>query len=224
MAEKKTKEAKKPAPEAEAEAPATKSVEAPAPPAKGGGKLKLVLIVVGAMVLGGVGAFAAMRFLSPPAVQTSADSGDAFLNETPVDDSDSEEPIVAPVKGEAPAAGGGHGAASGAAGEETAALEGPQTVDLRPFSTNLNESSGRSRYLKVSISMEVDGQAGVDELNRKMPDIQDKILMLLSSLSSQDVATVEGKERLRSQILRIANTYMTENKVSKVKYSEFIIQ
>jgi flagellar FliL protein len=72
--------------------------------------------------------------------------------------------------------------------------------------------------------MEVDNKAAADELNRMMPDIQDRILMQLSSLTSQDVATLEGKERLRAQILRIANTFMTANKVKKVKYSEFIIQ
>jgi flagellar basal body-associated protein FliL len=57
-----------------------------------------------------------------------------------------------------------------------------------------------------------------------MSDIKDSILILLSSQSPEDIGNVEGKERLRSQILNRTNNYMSKNKVRKVKYSEFIIQ
>jgi flagellar FliL protein len=187
--------------------------------------LKLIIIVVVAMVIGGAGAFAAMKFIFAPPAQEAASADEFSQTASTSHGGESEEPIVAPTKGEAPAGGGGGhgGSAEGGEGEGAAEVDGPQTVDLKPFSTNLNENSGR-RYLKVTISMEVDNKAAVDELNRLMPDIQDRILMQLSSLSSQDVATVEGKERLRSQILRLTNQVMVTNKVKKVKYSEFIIQ
>ncbi|MDR1109663.1 MAG: flagellar basal body-associated FliL family protein [Deltaproteobacteria bacterium] len=223
MAEKKPKEAKKPAPEPEA--PPSKGEGAGEAPARGGGKLKLIVIVVAAMVIGGAGAFAAMRFLSGPKDGThQAQEGDEFsqtVAQAPPE-AEGEEPIVAPTKGEAPG-GGGHGAPA-AEGEAAAAVAGPQTVDLKPFTTNLNDSSGR-RFLKVSLSMDVDDQAAADELNRRMSDITDKILMLLSSQSMESISTVEGKERLRSQILREANAFMpNRNEIKKVKYSEFIIQ
>ncbi|MDR1051397.1 MAG: flagellar basal body-associated FliL family protein [Deltaproteobacteria bacterium] len=222
MAEKKGKPTK-PAPEAEAPAAAPPAA-AEAPPKKGGGRMKLIIIVVAAMVIGGAGAFAAMKFLLAPAAP-QAESGDEFAQTAPAGHgTPAEEPIVAPTKGEAPASGGhGSGGGEGGEGEGAAEADGPQTVDLKPFATNLNENSGR-RYLKVTISMEVDNKAAADELNRLMPDIQDKILMQLSSLTSQDVFTVDGKERLRSQILRLTNSVMVDNKVRKVKYSEFIIQ
>jgi flagellar FliL protein len=221
MAEKKAKEAKKPAPEPETAQAAT-PVAVATEPKKGGLNLKLILIVVGAMVIGGAGAFGAMKFLSgSKAPAPEGAQVDEFSETVPVGESE-EEPIVAPTKGEAPAS-GGHGAAHAEGAAEGTAIEGPQTVVLDPFTTNINDGTGR-RFLKVSLSLEVADQAGADELKKMMPNIQDKILMLLSSQTMESISTLEGKERLRSQILREANTFMHASKISKVNYSQFIIQ
>ncbi|MDR2455170.1 MAG: flagellar basal body-associated FliL family protein [Deltaproteobacteria bacterium] len=221
MADKKPpKEAKKtaPPPEPESDSKATPAEEG----GKSGksGKLKLIIIVVAAMVVGGAGAFAASRFLGSKAPEQSAASGDEF-SQTIVNERVDEEPIVAPSKSKPEGSGGGHSAA--ADGEAPPAPVGPITVELKPFTTNLNEPSGR-RFLKVTIGMEVDDQAASDELNRMMPDIQDSVLILLSSQSVEDIGTVDGKERLRSQILLRTNSFMRDHKVKKIKYSEFIIQ
>ncbi|MDR2368644.1 MAG: flagellar basal body-associated FliL family protein [Deltaproteobacteria bacterium] len=220
MAEKKTKEAKKPAPEPEKAA-------APAPeagseaPAKSGGRMKLILIIVGAMILGCGGAFAAMKFLSGPKQQAAAPAPEDEFSQTVVVSTETEEPIVAPTKGEAPTGGeGGHGAP---AGGEGAVPDGPQVVALDPFTTNLNDGTGRS-FLKVSMGLEVGDQASADELKAALPNVTDRILMLLSSQSKESILTMDGKERLRSQILREVNACMTAHKVQRVVYSQFIVQ
>ncbi|MDR2386276.1 MAG: flagellar basal body-associated FliL family protein [Deltaproteobacteria bacterium] len=221
MAEKKTKEAKKPAPEMEkTAAPAS---EAPAP-AKGGFSLKLIVIIVAAMIVGGGGAFMAMKFLGSSQSPSAQSPGDEF-SETVTASVTEEEPIVAPTKGEAPAAAessGGHGAPAGEGGEGGAAV-GPQIVNLEPFTTNLNDGTGRS-FLKVSMGLEVSDQAAADELKKVLPNITDRVLMLLSSQTKESILTMDGKERLRSQILREANTFMTAHKINRVVYSQFIVQ
>jgi flagellar FliL protein len=197
-------------------------------PAKGGASFKqLIIIAVIALVMGGGGAVLAIKFLSPPAaVDGAAGSVGSATPEsvTSATAEESEEPIIAPTKS------GSHEAAAapaaGGQGEGTAE-EGPQlgpiTVKLDPFTTNLNEASGR-RFLKVTLAMEVENTEASDELNSVMPDIQDSVLILLSSLSSEDISTVDGKERLRSQIRNRANNFMKKYKVQRVKYLEFIIQ
>ncbi|MDR2301933.1 MAG: flagellar basal body-associated FliL family protein [Deltaproteobacteria bacterium] len=221
MAEKKTKEAKKPAPEMEK--PTAPAAEAPAP-AKGGFSLKLIVIVLAAMVVGGGGAFVAMKFLGGSQTEQAQIPADEF-SETVTTAVETEEPIVAPTKGEAPApaeGGGGHGAPA-AEGGEGAAIVGPQIVNLEPFTTNLNDGTGRS-FLKVSMGLEVSDQGAADELKRVLPNITDRILMLLSSQTKESILTMDGKERLRSQILREANTFMTAHKINRVVYSQFIVQ
>jgi len=237
-AEKDSKETSK-APQKAENVPDQANKEASAAPkAKKGGGLKLIIIVVVAMALGGAGAFAAMRFFLSPssASHVESSSGDDSFggSESRSEAEEDEPPILPPTKGKAEESGGhggGHGGSSsgssgghGGAGAESALVEeGPITVKLDPFTTNLNEPSGR-RFLKVTLGMEVDNQEASDELSKKMPDVQDSILMLLSSQSSEDISGVDGKERLRSQILNRTNSLMVKNKVKKVKYLEFIVQ
>ncbi|MDR2422591.1 MAG: flagellar basal body-associated FliL family protein [Deltaproteobacteria bacterium] len=221
MSEKKAQEPKK----KEAEEKAADSGAKEAPSGGRGGSLKIAIVAVAAMALGGVVCFVLLRtILAPPA---AAPSGEAAPAATETAQAEAEEPIVAPTKGgsevgQAAASGGSHAGtppAEGAAAAET----GPITVELKPFTTNLNEPSGR-RFLKVAVGLEVENQEAADELNRKMSDIQDSILILLSSQSIEDIQSVDGKERLRGQILNRTNGFMTKNKVKKVKYSDFVIQ
>ncbi|MDR1608968.1 MAG: flagellar basal body-associated FliL family protein [Deltaproteobacteria bacterium] len=195
-----------------------------APEAKGGGKTKLLIIALAAMIIGGAGAFVLLKTVLAPApapVTSAGQSGET----APAPKVDDEDPIVAPTKGgsEVGHASGGKGAAGAEGAPAVPATAGPTTVELKPFTTNLNEPSGR-RFLKVTIGLEVDNQEAVDELNKKMSDIQDSVLILLSSQSIEDISSVDGKERLRGQILNRVNGFMANNKVKKVKYSDFIVQ
>ncbi|MDR1871615.1 MAG: flagellar basal body-associated FliL family protein [Deltaproteobacteria bacterium] len=218
MSEKKAQEPKK----KEAEEAAVDSSASSGSGKKG--LMKIVIIAVLAMVVGGAGAFVLLKtVLAPKAEPVEAHQ---TTEGEPPKPAEEEEPIVAPTKGgsevgpAAPAA-GGHGApAEGAAAPVDT---GPITVEMKPFTTNLNEPSGR-RFLKVTIGLEVENQEAADELNKKMSDIQDSVLILLSSQAIEDISTVDGKERLRSQILNRTNGYMTKFKVKKVKYSDFVIQ
>ncbi|MDR2141164.1 MAG: flagellar basal body-associated FliL family protein [Deltaproteobacteria bacterium] len=228
MSEKKAQEGKK------SEAPkggelekgeiAAKALAAPVPVPKGG-LLKIIIIAVAAMLVGGVGAAVVLKTVLAPAKVEVPETAEPAAG-PPAHAQAEEEPIVPPTKGGSEVS---HGSSSGGekaagAGAETAPAEtGPITVELKPFTTNLNEPSGR-RFLKVAIGLEVDNQEAADELNKKMSDIQDSILILLSSQSIEDIANVDGKERLRGQILNRVNSYMAKNKVKKVKYSDFVIQ
>ncbi|MDR3153777.1 MAG: flagellar basal body-associated FliL family protein [Deltaproteobacteria bacterium] len=229
---------KKPEEEAPAKAapPKDKEPERDRAPGGKGGLVKILIIVAAAAVAGGGGAVAAMKFLGGggPSSAGQAESAPAYGDPEPgaaeegppAVGADPEEPIVAPSKGggqgAAPAA-GSHGAAGGEGAAAAAADAGPVSVKLEPFTTNLNDTSGR-RFLKVTIALEVENQAAADELEKVMPDITDSILILLSSQSPDDISTPDGKERLRSQILTRSNGFMKAHKIRKVKYQEFLMQ
>lgn len=94
---------------------------------------------------------------------------------------------------------------------------------LKPFIVNLVDPMGK-RYLKITMTMELDKEELKREVEAKMPQIQDAILILLSSLTFDDVRTVEGKMRLRGQIISRCNTLVTTGKVKNVYFSEFVVQ
>lgn len=193
------KEKTPPAPESEAKGEGG-AAEAPEAPKKG--KLKLILIVVLAMVLGAGGAFAALMLLGGKGGEEAVKVEEAAPAEA------SAEEGAAPAEGEATAEG---------------EVVGPQNIEFKPFIVNLSDGSGK-RYLKMSMSVEVDSEALGQEINNKMPMFRDTILLLLSSLSYDDISTLDGKMRLRNQILNRINTQLSSGKIKNIYFSEFVVQ
>lgn len=192
------KNEKKPAPpEAESKGDGG-SAEAPAP--KKGSPLKLILIVVLAVLVGVGGTVVALKFLgggSTPSETTPAEETASAENDAPAE-------------------------ASGEGGAEAEAL-GPQNIEFKPFIVNLNDSGGK-RYLKLTMSVEVETEALGQEINSKMPMFRDTILLLLSSLSYDDISTLDGKMRLRNQMLNRINTQLSSGKIKNIYFAEFVVQ
>jgi flagellar FliL protein len=191
----------------------------------------LVLIIVGAMVVGGIGAFLAMKLLSgpssPPAEAAETEEAKPAQElPPPLPGESGEEAIVAPSKsgrgGTAPSAGHG-GAPEGAAGQEAAPPEGPSVVKLDPFTTNLNSSGGRA-FIKLTMSFEMDSAEGVNQVNAKMDDIRDTIITLLMGVSADDISTPDGILRLKTQIQSRVNNLLTDYKIRKVNITDIAIQ
>jgi flagellar FliL protein len=202
---------------------------APAPPPKKG-NLKLILLIVVAMAVGGAGAFLAMKVIggkkAPPADSAEAAQGEGGDEGAPAaagHGSSDEEPIVAPSKsgrGGAPA--GGHGAPA-EGGEGAPAYEGPVIVKLDPFTTNLNPSGGRA-FIKLTLSFEVDGQAQADQVNGRMDDIRDAVIMYLMGVSVDDISDPGGVARLKERILSRVNAIFPDRPVRKINITDIAIQ
>lgn len=106
--------------------------------------------------------------------------------------------------------------------QREASEQGP-IFDLDTFIVNLLGDSGR-RYLKVTVKLELSTDRLKEEIVQKMPEIQDNMLVLLSSKSYEDIADVSGKIRLRAEIMNRINTTLTTGEVHKVFFTEFVIQ
>ncbi|MBW2087159.1 MAG: flagellar basal body-associated FliL family protein [Deltaproteobacteria bacterium] len=57
-----------------------------------------------------------------------------------------------------------------------------------------------------------------------MPQIKDSLLVLLSSKTFIDIKTVEGKMRLRMEIIGRINNFLTSGRVKNVYFTEFVVQ
>ncbi len=107
-------------------------------------------------------------------------------------------------------------AAKGKAGKEV-------VVHLEPFLVNLADEGGR-RYLKVTMDLLIGSEKGKKEVEDKLPEIRDRIILVLSNKSTADVLDNLGKEKLKEEIRRSLNEILTTTKVSKVLFSDFIVQ
>lgn len=107
-------------------------------------------------------------------------------------------------------------------GEEHAEEPGP-VMELDPFLLNLADRN-EIRFLKVSIKLELDRPEEKTDFQNKVPAIRDALLVLLSSKESQLLRTVNGKRRIREEIMTRVNGVMNKGKILNVFFTDFIIQ
>ncbi|MGB9498920.1 MAG: flagellar basal body-associated protein FliL [Dissulfuribacterales bacterium] len=94
---------------------------------------------------------------------------------------------------------------------------------LKPFVVNLADAKGR-RYLKVSMKLELSSDELLEEVGKRQPQIRDVILTLLSSKTSGEVNSMEGKFLLREEIIKRINTFLITGKITKIYLEEFVVQ
>ncbi|MBN2419556.1 MAG: flagellar basal body-associated FliL family protein [Deltaproteobacteria bacterium] len=94
---------------------------------------------------------------------------------------------------------------------------------LDTFIVNLIGDRGKN-YLKAKIELELDSEKAIIEMNKRLPQIKDSILTMLSSKSNEDINTLEGKFQLRAEIITTLNQYLKTGKVRNVYFTDFIIQ
>lgn len=174
--------------------------------AEGGGKKKLFIIIGAAVAVAlilGVVAFMMLgkgdkkaKKEGDPAAQTAGEHGAA--------------PVAA-----------GHGGAPAAAGG--AASPAANIFPLDPFVVNIYDGQ-ELRYLKVKIELEMVGPAIKGEIEGRLAPIRDSVLILLSAKTLQDIQDVQGKNTLKEEILGAINKNIPPGKISKVYFTDFVVQ
>lgn len=94
---------------------------------------------------------------------------------------------------------------------------------MDPFIVNIAEAGG-DRYLKLVIQLEVSDKAISAELDQLKPRLRDTILDLLTSRAHKDLVDLAGKQRLREDIAGRINNILSKGKVTKVYFTDFVIQ
>lgn len=203
--------------------------EAPAAGAEGAKKKsKLPLIIIAVVVLAAVGGggFFFMR-KSAAAGEEGAEKSektDKSKKKAKAEDEDEEEEADAEDAEEKPK--------DGAEKKKAPSLKLPddskvkEVVELQPFVVNLADATA-SRYLRVSVSVGMGGEGGGEEAK---PDallttrIRNAMLAVLTTKTSDDVLTVEGKTQLRKELLKAAQKAADEADVEAIYITEFIVQ
>ena len=98
---------------------------------------------------------------------------------------------------------------------------GAYTIPLDYFLVNLSGELGHKLF-KVKMEFDVDSPEVQDEINKRMPQVRDIIIILLSSKNYSQVSTPKGKDKLKEEIRDTVNSFLTKGKVNKVLFTEFI--
>ncbi|MDA7817262.1 flagellar basal body-associated protein FliL [Sulfurimonas sp.] len=94
---------------------------------------------------------------------------------------------------------------------------------LDTFTVNLKSDAGR-RYLKATISLELNGEELSIELDNKSPVIRDRIIRILSSKTLEEISSKKGKQKVSEQIIDTMNSMIVDGSVKGIYFTEFVIQ
>lgn len=94
---------------------------------------------------------------------------------------------------------------------------------LDTFTVNLKSDSGR-RYLKVTMSLELDGEELSLELDAKSPVLRDRVIRILTSKSLEEISSKQGKQKVSDQVMNTLNAMISDGEIRGIYFTEFVIQ
>ncbi|MFN8009169.1 MAG: flagellar basal body-associated FliL family protein [Terriglobia bacterium] len=168
-------------------------------------KLNLILIILLALTLGGTGFFGWQYFKGK---QANA--------------SNHEETKESPH----------HEAAKGSGEKEKIDVAGHATgapmatINFEPFLVNLADKDD-SRYLKATIRVVVVDKETAEKITAGdvlLPRMRDCILTILSTKVANEMVTIEGKEKLKKEIIQKLNSILPNEPAQEVFFTDFVVQ
>jgi len=94
---------------------------------------------------------------------------------------------------------------------------------LDTFTVNLKSDAGR-RYLKVTLSLELEGEELSLELDAKTAVLRDRIIRILSSKTLEEISSKKGKSKVETQIMDTLNAMIADGTIKGIYFTEFVIQ
>jgi flagellar protein FliL len=192
----------------------TETADAISTPEEGKGSKKLIIIVLAAVILIGGGGGAGYYFTRGG----SAETEETAVEKKPKEKSADEEKPAADEE-ETPKK-SGRSLKSVLPEDEDVT----QIVELQPFIVNLADTE-QARYLRLSVSLGVASE-GKEEAPPPLfvTRVRNAMLAILSDKNSSEILSMEGKAKLRKDLLRAAQAAADEPEIHAIYITDFIVQ
>ena len=105
--------------------------------------------------------------------------------------------------------------------KDEAGKDEAKMVPLESFIINLNGSEGY-KFMKITMSLEVDSAATQDEIVKRQAQVRDTIVVLLTSKSYSEVAGENGQQKLKEELVDTVNSFLVKGKIKKVLFTDFL--
>jgi flagellar FliL protein len=119
------------------------------------------------------------------------------------------------------------GAAPLAAAAKPMASKPPVFMSLETFTVNLQFDEAQ-QFLQANLTLQVGDQSQIDVIKLHMPQVRNRLLLLLSSKKASEILTVEGKKKLASEIIDTMREPFTpdgpKQDVTDVFFTSFVVQ
>lgn len=96
-----------------------------------------------------------------------------------------------------------------------------------PFVVNFSHM-GQLRYLQISLELMYHDQALIDQATQEMPAIRNELILMLSDQSYEKLASLEGKQELREEMMAAINAVVFGSQVApgtgEIYITNFVMQ
>lgn len=113
-------------------------------------------------------------------------------------------------------------AAAAAAAEAEAGKLGP-LVELKDFIVNILDEQ-ETRYLKASMTLELSSPETVAEVEQRMPQVRDAVILMVGSKTFGELSDLQGKLQLRAELGAQINQFLKVGKVKNIYFTDFVVQ
>ena len=94
---------------------------------------------------------------------------------------------------------------------------------MEQFIVNLLSESG-SRYLKVTLDLELNSAKLANEIDIKRSLVRDIIIRTLSAKTYEEISTLKGKDRLKDEIVAKINEALADGHIKNIFFTDFVVQ
>ena len=111
--------------------------------------------------------------------------------------------------------------------QDQTASKPPVFVSLETFTVNL-QSEHSDQHLQTNLTLKIGDARTLDLIKLHMPEVRNRILLLLSNKESSEITDIAGKKKLAAELLDEVNQPFSEGSagqiVESVLFTSFVIQ
>lgn len=96
-------------------------------------------------------------------------------------------------------------------------------VDIEEFIVNII-SGDTAHYVKASLTVELTNEDVKIEVETRMPQMRDAILLLIGNKTYEELQDLQGKKQLKAELKSKINSFLQTGKVRSIYFTNFVVQ
>jgi flagellar FliL protein len=89
----------------------------------------------------------------------------------------------------------------------------------------VNIISGDSpHYVKTAFALELTNLNAVTEVEQRMPQIRDAVLLLIGNKTYEELQDMQGKKQLKAELQSRINSFLQTGQVQSIYFTNFVVQ
>ena len=96
-------------------------------------------------------------------------------------------------------------------------------VNIDEFIVNII-SEENNHYVKASLTIELSSVPAKEEIEKRMPQIRDAILLLTGNKTFEELQDLQGKKQLKAELLSKINAILQTGQARSIYFTDFVVQ